>query len=121
MEILSRKLFMSVSKERTFYCTVFHEKSLMWLYKRANKMHFLYVFILPFLYNSTCFERPFRSSSGVHGLLYLQLCTNRANVSNCLVVRFQRNGRSKHVELYKNGRINTYRKCILLVCLHNWL
>ena len=33
-------------------------------------MHFLYVFILQFLYNSTCFERPFPSSSGVHDLLY---------------------------------------------------
>ena len=31
----------------------------------------------------------------------------------------ERNGRSKHVELYKNCRINTYRKCILLVCLYN--
>ena len=31
----------------------------------------------------------------------------------------ERNGRSKHVELYKNCRINTYRKCILLVCLSN--
>ena len=45
------------------------------LYKQTNKMHFLYVFIPQFLYNSTCFERPFRSSSGVHDLLYLQLCT----------------------------------------------
>ena len=44
-------------------------------------MYFLYVFILQFLYNSTRFERPFRSSSGVHNLLYLQLCTNHANVS----------------------------------------
>ena len=64
-------------------------------------MHFLYVFILRFLCNSTCFERPFRSSSGVHELLYPQLCTNHANV--------------------KNRRIDTYRKCILLVCLYNWL
>ena len=31
-------------------------------------MHFLYVFTLQFLYNSTRFERPFRSSSGVHKL-----------------------------------------------------
>ena len=29
-------------------------------------MHFLFVFILQFLYNSTSFERLFRSSSGVH-------------------------------------------------------
>ena len=36
------------------------------LYKQTNKMHFLYVFILQSLYNSTCFERLFRSSSGVH-------------------------------------------------------
>ena len=40
------------------------------LYKQTNKMHFLYVLILQFLYNSTCFERPFRSSSGVYDLLY---------------------------------------------------
>jgi hypothetical protein len=33
-------------------------------------MHFQYVFILQISYNSTCFERPFRSSSGVHDLLY---------------------------------------------------
>ena len=44
-------------------------------------MHFLYVFILQFLYNSTCFERPFSSSSGVHDLLFMVLCTNRVNVS----------------------------------------
>ena len=31
----------------------------------------------------------------------------------------ERNGLSKHVELYINCRINTYRMCILLVCLHN--
>ena len=35
--------------------------------KQTNKMHFLYVLILrSLLYNSTCFERLFRSSSGVH-------------------------------------------------------
>ena len=44
-------------------------------------MHFLYVFILQFMYNSTCFERPFLSTSGVHDLLYLQICTNHANRS----------------------------------------
>ena len=44
--------------------------TLLKLCKQTNKMHFLYVFILHFLYNSTCFERPFRSSSGVHDLLY---------------------------------------------------
>ena len=37
---------------------------------KTNTMRFLYAFILQFLYNSTCFERPFRSSSGVHDLLY---------------------------------------------------
>ena len=57
------------------------------LHKQTNKMDFLYVFILQFLYNSTCFERPFRSSSGVHDLLYMQLCTNHANVSNWSVLR----------------------------------
>ena len=33
----------------------------------------------------------------------------------------EQNGRSKHVELHKNCRINIYRKCILLVCLYNLL
>ena len=53
------------------------------IYKQTNKMLFLHVFIPQFLYKSTCFEGPFLSSSGVLDLLYLQLCTNRANVSNC--------------------------------------
>ena len=52
-------------------------------------MHFLYLFILQFMYNSACFERQLRSSSGVHDLLYLQLCTNHANVPNCSVLPFQ--------------------------------
>ena len=38
-----------------------------------------------------------------------------------ITVNHKRNGHSKHVELYKICRINTYRKCILLVCLYNWL
>ena len=120
-------------------------------------MHFLYVFILQFLYNSTCFELPFCSSAGIHDWLYLQLCTNHANVSNHSVLWFELvwvtyssnckteqldtfawfvqscryskswtpddewNGLSKLVELYKNCRIDTYSKCILLVCLYNWL
>ena len=63
----------------------------------------------------------------------LQLCTNHANVSrhvymlctqpqntvNLWTPDDERNGRSKQVELYKNCRINTYRKCIVLVCLYN--
>ena len=41
-------------------------------------MHFFVcIYSTIFLYNSTRFERPFRSSSGVHDLLYLQLCTNQ--------------------------------------------
>ena len=63
------------SREFDIVCTVHRNQ----LYKQTNKMHFPYVFILQFLYSSTCFERPFRSSSGVHDLLYVQLCTNRAN------------------------------------------
>ena len=66
-------------------CTVHRNQ----LYKQTKKMHFLYVFILQFLYSSTCFERPFRSSSGVHDLLYLQLCTNHTNVSNSSVWRLE--------------------------------
>ena len=120
-------------------------------------MHFLYVFILQFLYNSTRFERPFRSSSGVHDLLYCSSvqtmqtcliapsygwnCSSVQTMQTCLIApsygwnwfqpncRYskswtsddERNGRSKHVELYKNCGINTYRKCILLVCWYNWL
>ena len=57
-------------------------------------MHFLYVFILQFLYYSTCFERPFRSSSGVHDLLY-----TAAEYSKSWTPDDERNGRSKHVEL----------------------
>ena len=45
-----------------------------------------YVFILQFLYNSTCFEGLFRSSLRFHNLLYLQLCTNHSNVPNCSVL-----------------------------------
>jgi hypothetical protein len=135
-------------------------------------MHFLYLFILQFLYNSTCFERPFCSSSGVHDLLYsasvyklypylyphinkptrctfciiystifVQLymfrttilfiirsswffciCSSVQDVQTCLdTPDVERIDRSKHVELYKNCRITTYSKCILLVCLYNWL
>jgi hypothetical protein len=43
------------------------------------------------MYISTCFERPFRSSSGVHYLLNQQLCTNHADVSRfvCMVCTFR--------------------------------
>ena len=84
------------------------------LYKQTNKLHFLYVFILQFLYNSTCFERPFRSSSGVLVFLYSAAVYRKSRTPDD-----ERNGPSKHVELYKNCRINTYTKCILLVCLYN--
>ena len=47
-------------------CTVHRNQ----FYKQTNKMHTLYVFILQFLYNSTCFERPIRSSPGVHDLTF---------------------------------------------------
>ena len=66
-------------------------------------MHFLYVFILQFLYNSTCFERSFRSSS-VHNLLYLQLCTNRANVSNRSVLRLVLRPNRKTVQSCKYSK-----------------
>ena len=96
-------------------------KKIKQLYKHTNNMHFLCVFILQFLYDSTCFDRTFRSPSAVHDLLYLQLCTNRVNVSIDKNADDERNGRSKHVELYKKCRKNTYRKCILLVYLYNWI
>ena len=92
-------------------CTL-HRKQLC---KQANKIHFLHVFILQ-SYNSTCFERLYRSSSGVHDLLY-----SAALYSKSWTPDDERYSRSKHVELYKNFRINTYRKCILLVCLYNTL
>ena len=66
-----------------FVCTVHRNQ----LYKQTYKMQFLYVFITHYLYNSTCFERPFHSSSEVLNLLYLQFCTNHANVSNCSVYK----------------------------------
>ena len=81
------------------------------LHKQTNKMHFsMYLFYNCFVH-STCFEWPFRSSSGVHKLLYLQLCKNRANVrlhglytaaeySKSWTPDDERNGHSKHV-VYK--------------------
>ena len=88
--------------------------------KKTNKMHSLYVFILQFLYKSTCFGRPFLSSSGDH-----DFTVSAALYKPCKRVQTspddERNGRSKHVELYKNCRINTYKKRILPVCLWNWL
>ena len=44
------------------------------------------------LYNSTWFERLFRSSSGVRNLLYLLLCTNHSNVPNCSVLQLELHG-----------------------------
>ena len=41
-------------------------------------MHFFMCLFYIFFVHSTCFERLFRSSSVVHKLLYLQLCTNHA-------------------------------------------
>ena len=43
-------------------CTVHRNQ----FYKQTNKMHFLYVFILQSFRNSTCFERLFHSTWGVH-------------------------------------------------------
>ena len=50
-------------------------------------MHFL--FILQSLYNSKCFKQLFRSSSGVHNLLYLRLCTNHSTIPNCSILRLE--------------------------------
>ena len=97
-------------------------------------MHFLYVFILQFLYKSTCFKWPFRSSSGFHGLT-VGTSSNRMTeqldmfawfVQSCRYSKSwtpddERNSHLKHVDLYKNCRINTYRKCLLMVCSYNWL
>ena len=67
-----------------------------------REKQFLCVFILQFLYVSKdAFARSVQSCS------YSKLRTPDD----------EQNGRSKHVELYKDCRINTYRKCILLVCL----
>ena len=57
----------------------------LFLYRQNNKMHFLYVFILQFLYNSTCFERPFRSSSGVH--MFTVFCGPVQTMRMCLTDR----------------------------------
>ena len=56
--------------------------------------------------HSTCFERLFRSSSGVHTLLYQQPCTYHADVSK--TPEDERNSPSKQVECTKSFRINTY-------------
>ena len=47
---------------------------------KPTRCTFLYVFVIQFFVYSTCFARFFRSLSGVHKLLYLQLCTNYANM-----------------------------------------
>jgi hypothetical protein len=47
------------------------------LHKQTNKMHFFSMYLFYNFVPSTCFERPFRSSSGDHKLL----CTYHANVS----------------------------------------
>ena len=49
-------------------------------------MYVLYVFILQSVYNSTCFERPFLSSSGVYNLLYPQLCTDHSETLKKLLL-----------------------------------
>ena len=98
------------------------------LRKQTNKMHFMYLF-----YNF-CTNLHVSKDHFVHHqefMIYciLQLCTNHAlhglyraaEYSKSWTPDDERNGRSKHVDLYKNCRINTYRKCILLVSLHNWL
>ena len=58
------------------------------LYKQTNKMYFLCIYSTIFV-QLYMFRRPFRSSSGVHDLLYLQLCTNHENVSNCPVLQLE--------------------------------
>ena len=54
-------------------------------------MHFLHVFILQFLYKSTYFERPFRSSSGIHAKHGLYRAADTVNhellMMNEIVVR----------------------------------
>ena len=67
-------------------------------------MHFLYVFILQSFCNSTRFERLFLSLSVDHKFMYMQLCTNHANVPNCSVLKLE-----------------LVPKCILLVRLQNQL
>ena len=123
-------------------CTVHHNQ----LYKQTNKMHFLYVFILQCF--TTLYDSNDHFIHNQEFMIYciLQLCTNHVTVSNCLVLPVptvrpssytrlhglyraaeystswtpddEWNGHSKHVELYKNCRINTYRKFILLVFLY---
>ena len=52
-------------------------------------MHFLYVFILQSFCNSSCFDDCSVHHQEFINLLYLQLCTNRANVPNCTVLRLE--------------------------------
>ena len=103
-----------------FFNTNISEK----FYKQTNKMHF-FVCIYSTIRNSTCFERLFRSSLGVHKFTIsaarLHGVYKAADTANLWTPDDERNSRSKHVELCKNCRINTYRKYILLVFLYNWL
>ena len=109
-------------------CTVHRNQ----FYKQTNKMHFLYVFILQF--STTLHVSNYHFVHHQEFMIYciLQLCTNRANLPNCCLtvgsnrktaVRHvcapdgERNGHSKHVELYKNCRINTFIQKVHLVGL----
>ena len=76
-------------------------------------MHILYVFFLQFTYKRV------QTVQACLGTLerFVQSCT----YSKSWTPDDERNSRSKHVELYVNCRKNIYRKCILLVCLYNWL
>ena len=50
-------------------------------------------------------------------LLYQNGLYRAADTVNLLTPDDERNSHSKHVELQKDCRMNTYKKCILLVCL----
>ena len=87
---------------------------------QTNKMHFLYVFILQFMYNSTCFEQPFRSSSGIHDLLYLHglyRVVQSCRWSKSWTPDDERKCCSKYVELYKNCTIHTESASCWFVCI----
>jgi hypothetical protein len=81
------------------------------LYNLCTTLHDSNDYLLPTL-------RVVTGSNRQAELFQYGLC-RAAEYSKSWTADDERNGPSKHVELYKDCRINTYRKCILLVCLYS--
>ena len=79
-----------------------------------------YVFILQSLYYST-FTVGTCSKCKAEQLGKFEWCEQTCRYGKSWTPDDEHNSLSKHVELYKDCRINTYKKCILSVCLYTWL